>query len=311
MKASLFIHSMLLASLWLSKLSAQDDAPKWDVEIPLRMNHATPAMPAPKADPINFKILNSLTARMDVTEAAEMPDLPPITGTINATVQLVEDPHLPDPPPPLPALAPDDPAVLARFAEMKGKHRGIELVFFSATVYDHNRTLVKVYPRGNHIDSVTAWSNIDFNHLCGISTFRVKDQENSSFYDYGFFMGISNTDTRRMKRNSADTHLTRKPLALPEIPIMPDEAVGGAHFEVVEGNKQSQAYATLEQIHLLYRKEGKKLQRECLAREKAQAARKAFLLANPQQPKDVTIQFWHRETPSPSGLQNLNEQEQK
>ena len=75
---------------------------------------------------------------LDVVEPPPMTGLPPVTGTITQTVHLVEDPGLPDPPPPLPALPVDDPAVLARMAEMQAKHRGIQIAFVSATVYDHS-----------------------------------------------------------------------------------------------------------------------------------------------------------------------------
>lgn len=52
--------------------------------------------------------------------------------------------------------------------------------------------------------------------------------------------------------------------------------------------------ATLEQIHDLYRKEGKQMEAATLAREKARADRKAYLLANPPVPDDVAIRFWNR-----------------
>lgn len=93
-----------------------------------------PSEPAPKPEPIDFKVLASRTQRMKVTEAPEMAGLPPIKGTINVTVQMVKDPGLPDPPPPLPALPPDDPLVIARMKELRENYHGPELVFLSATV---------------------------------------------------------------------------------------------------------------------------------------------------------------------------------
>jgi hypothetical protein len=100
--------------------------PQWDVEIPVPIADGTPSQPAPQPEPVDFMVLTSRTRRMDVTEAPEMPDLPPIKGAINVTVQMVKDPGLPDPPPPpLPALPPDDPAVIARMAELRKNYRGI------------------------------------------------------------------------------------------------------------------------------------------------------------------------------------------
>ena len=55
---------------------------------------------------------------------------------------------------------------------------------------------------------------------------------------------------------------------------------------------------TLAQVHDLYRKEGVRMEEAFQAREKAHAERKAYLLANPPVPGDVTIRFWKR-PPSP------------
>ena len=74
-----------------------------------------------------------------------MAGLPPVTGTITTTVQLVEDPGFTDPPPPLPALPVTDPAVQARLAEMRLRTGVRQIAFVSATVYDHSRTFLKCY----------------------------------------------------------------------------------------------------------------------------------------------------------------------
>jgi len=233
---------------------------------------------------------------MDVTEAPEMHDLPPIRGTINVTVQIVEDPNLPDPPLPLPALPPDDPVVAARLAELAEKYRGTELVFLSATVYDLNRTLLRIYPNGRVGDSITAWSNLDFNHFSGFSTYRVKDAVDGTLYDFGLLMGIGSIDTRRWKEMAEARGIEYKGPQIPEIPQMPDFADGGPAFAVVEGDAKSPAMDTLEQVHDLYRKEGVKMEKAYHAREKARAERKAYLLANPPKPKDIVIKFWERDS---------------
>jgi hypothetical protein len=41
----------------------------------------------------------------------------------------------------------------------------------------------------------------------------------------------------------------------------------------------------------------------CAAREKAYAARRAYLLANPPKPKDVTVHFWKRTKGDENALQ--------
>jgi hypothetical protein len=290
-------RAFLLAGICFSCAAAQEIATKWDVEIPVPISDGTPAEPVPKPAPLALKVLSSRTTRMDVVEAPEMPGLPPITGTINVTVQVVEDPKLPDPPPPppLPALPPDDPAVIARLAELREKYRATKLVFLSATVYDHNRTLLRIYPNGRVADSVTAWSNLDFNHFSGFSTYRVKDAQDGTLYDFGLLMGIGGIDTRRWKEMAEARGIEYKGPEIPEIPQLPDLTDGGPSFVVVEGDAKSPAMDTLEQIHDLYRKEGARMEEAYHARLKAYEERKAYLLANPPVPDDIVIRFWERD----------------
>ena len=306
MKAPSRALPLLFFSVWFSCLNAQEVTTKWDVEIPGPITDGTPSPPPPKPEPIDFTVLNSRTTRMDVKEAPEMPDLPPITGTINVTVQVVEDPNLPDPPPPLPPLPPNAPAVVAKLAELAEKYRGTELVFLSATVYNHNRTFLRIYPNGRVVDSVTAWSNLDFNHFSGFSTYRVKDGEDGTLYDFGLLMGIGSTDTKRWAELAAEKGFEYK---APEIPEMPDLADGGPSFIVVEGDAKSPAMDTVEQIHDLYRKEGTRMEEAYNAREKAREERKAYLLANPPKPQDVTVRFWKRNRPVAKGESVTEEQE--
>jgi hypothetical protein len=302
MNTSLRTTTALLCSLGLASLCAQEAARKWDVEIPDPISDGTRPAPTPAPEPIDFTVKNSLTTRMEVTKAPEMSDLPPISGTINVTVQLVEDPQLVDPQPPLPALPPDDPAVVARLAELIERYQGTQLVFLSASVHDHNRTFLRIYPNGKHDGAVTAWSNLDFNHFSGFSTFRVKDGIDGTLHDIALLMGIGNTDSQGLEELAKTSGVEHD---APVIPEMPDLAVGGPTFILVEGDAKSPAMDTLEQIHDLYRNEGARMELAYHAREKAQAERKAYLLANPPKPKDVTIQFWKRNNPSPKGVQAL------
>lgn len=265
-------------------------APQWEVEIPGPIADGTPPEPAPKPEPIEFKTLSSRTTPKQVTEAPELSGLPPVTGVINVTVQKVEDPGLPDPPPPLPALPPSDPAVIARLEEFRETYRGTELVFLSATVYDHSRTLLRIYPNGKRDGKISAWSNIDFKHFGGFSTFRVKEAD-GTFHDCGLMMGIGDCDTvkvrQRLAREGAE-------FDEPVIPELPDLATSGPSFVLVEGEKDGEAMDTLSQIHALYAKEGQRMKEAYEARVKAYEERKAYLLANPPKPEDVTIRFWKR-----------------
>lgn len=228
---------------------------------------------------------------MAVTKAPEMPDLPPIKGVINVTVQLVKDPGLPDPPPPLPALPPSDPAVVARLAEARRNYRGTELVFLSATVYDHSRTLLRIYPNGKADGEIIAWSNLDFNQFGGFASYRVTASD-GTFHDYGLLMGIGNENAAAMAQRLARFG---KDYDKPQIPKLPDLAVYGPAFLVIEGQENGEAMATLTQVHDLYRKEGARIEDAFHGREKAYAQRHAYLLAHPPVPENVEIQFWKRD----------------
>lgn len=291
----------LVLAAGLVPVSGQEPVPKWDVEIPGPISDGASPEPAPGPEPVQFTELSSRTKQVDVVEAPEMSDLPPVTGTINVTVKLVEDPQLPSPPPPpLEALPPDDPAVVAQLGELREHYRGMELLFLSCEVHDRSRSLVRIYPNGKTDQEVAAWSNIDFNHFTGFSTYRVRDGVDGSLHDYGLLMGIGNRDSAALQQSAA---LAGREYEAPEIPELPDLAAGGPAFVVVEGEADSPAMATLEQVHDLYRKEGVRMAEACAAREQAREERKAYLLANPEKPKDVTIRVWRR-TP----VQNSQEQ---
>jgi hypothetical protein len=302
MKRSYQAISALWFSVWFPSLHAQEITTKWDVEIPEVIADGTRSELAVKPEPVDFKVLSSRTTRMQVSESSEMSDLPPIRGPINITVQLVEDPNLPDLPPPLPALPPDDPAVIARLAELQEKHRSSELVFLSATVDEHKRTLLRVYLNGRDEGSITAWSNLDFHHFCGLSSYWVKDAQDGSIHDFSFLMGIGTAETGQLETLAESKE---SPDAARKISQLPELATSGPAFILVEGDAKSPAMDTLEQLHDLYRKEGTRMEAAHHTREKAHAERKAYLLANPPKPQDVTIQFWKRNNPSPSGAQAL------
>jgi hypothetical protein len=275
-----------------------------EASIPGPISDGTPSLPPPAPEPIPFHVETSVTKRVHVVESPEMPGLPAPEGDINITVQLVKDPGLPDPPPPMPPAPPDDPAVMARMAELAEKYRETQLVFVSATVYDHYRTFLRCYPSGNgHREEISAWSNLDFNHFSGFATFEVKGTDGET-RQYGLVMALGNEEIvrTRLREQRLDEHeIEFEPV---EIPQLPDLATSGPAFVVKEGDTTNrESMELIEGMHTLYRTEGARMEQAYHARIKAYEDRKAFLLANPPKPKDVTIQFWDREKPSPAGLQ--------
>ncbi len=281
---------------------------KWDVEIPAPIVRKAPAEPIPEPEPIKFEVLSSKTKEVFVREAPEMSDLPPIEGTIKMTVQRVANPGLTDPPPPLPSLPPDDPAVIARLQELRETYRGTNLVFLSASVHMDNkdaeeaRTLLRIYPNGKVGKEVVAWSNLNFLHLTGQGGYRVNYADGTQ-QNVGILMGISPWYTQTVRRMAERAAQAGREYHEPEIPELPDLATAGPDFLVVEGDDDSPAMDVLEQLHDLFEGSGEKLKDQYVARELARAKRKAFLLANPPKPKDVTVRVWRR-------TQTLNAQEE-
>jgi transcriptional regulator with XRE-family HTH domain len=293
MKSQPFALTLLAGIL---PVVAQEPEPKWDVEIPPPVVVEVPAKPTLEPEPIEFEVLSSRTKEVFVSEAAEMPDLPPVEGSIKMTIQRVADPGLPDPPPPLPVLPPDDRAVLARLAELRETYRGTELVFLSASVHlndagsEEARTLLRIYPNGQVGEEVVAWSNVNFLHLTGQGGYRVNHSD-GTHQNMGLLMGISPMYGQTMRRLAEKAG---RDYQEPEIPNLPDLTKAGPAFVAVDGYADSPAMDVLQQLHELFKKSGDTLRDQYLAREKARAERKAYLLANPEKPKDVTIRVWRR-----------------
>ena len=287
--------------------TALDGAPEAtasDTRITDPIADGKPAVPAPPPVPIDFKVKSSTTRRVEIEKAPEFPDLPPIRGTITETVQLVEDPGLTDPQPPVPALAVKDPAVLARMAELRGKYLARQIAFVSATVYDHSRTYLRCYPNGEPGNVICAWSNINFDHFCGFGTFQATGKDGKT-RQYMLLMGISDVNTQRVGEWVAKRGHTYQ---APEAPALPALATGGPAFVIADGDTTNQeSMALIEGMHDLYRVEGQRMEAAYHARIKAEADRKAYLLANPPVPQDTTIRYWKRKSPSPAGMKNLEE----
>lgn len=223
-----------------------------------------------------------------------MAGLPPVKGKINVTVQLVEEPDLPEPAAPLPALPKDDPAVRARLAEALANRHVTRISYVSATVYDHNRTFFRCFLENGERTEISGWSNIDFNHFTGFTSFQTTAAD-GSVREYNLMMGIGNEDTVKPGQIMSKAGREYDPPAIPELP---DNNSGCAYVLTGNGTDDPEAVAMIEGIHRLYQAEGDKLAAAYHERIKAENERKAELLANPPKPKDVTLRFWNRETTS-------------
>lgn len=155
----------------------EEPALQWNVKITSPIADGKPSPPAPPPVLPDFLVKSTVVREMEVVESPPMSGLPPVEGTITATVHLVEDPGLPDPIIPAPRII--DPAKSALFKERAANYAWPVHASVSATVYDRKRTLLKwsfygndkigVNPRKNF----TAWSNVDFSYIGHFSTYQV------------------------------------------------------------------------------------------------------------------------------------------
>jgi hypothetical protein len=269
---------------------------KWEVEIVQPISDGKPQpTPLPPMLP-NFTVSETQTLRKDVTETPPMPGLPPVEGRISLTVRKVVDPELPPLPEPPPPLPPDDAATKAMLEEFSETHKGTDLVFISATVYDNSRTLLRIYLSGGDGWEVTAWSNIDFNHFSGFSSYRTTSPEGEAS-DIALLMGLGNVETDRMSELSDDSEL----LDNPQPPRLRDVTEGPAYV-VVDGNdSEGAALETLKQMHLLYEKEGTRMREAHLSRVAEERKMREYYLANPPKPKDVVLNYWRGKRPASAG----------
>ena len=284
-------------------LQAQEKAPtkptsepsgKWHVEISHEISDGKPAAPAPPAVAPEFQVKESRTIRKDVVESPPMPGLPPVQGRISMTVRKVVDPKLPPLPVALPSVFQDDPEMKARLEEFKEKYHRTELVFVSATVYDHSRTFLRILPNGQVEGEVTAWSNIDFNHFAGVGSYRATSPEGETM-EFGLLMGLGNVDTANMEKLAAKGGSAYEKT---QIPRLPDIASGPA-FVIVSGeDSKSEALDILSQIHELYTTEGSRMETAYLRRVAEEKKLRQFYEAHPPKPKDLVLNYWRGKSPA-------------
>ncbi len=285
------VNMMRILALFLTILGSvgpgsaqQATDPTWDVNISGSILDGTPTEPVAKPDPIPFEVITSQTKRVYVTEAPEMSDLPLVEGIVDVTVKTVEDPDLPVLLRPVVASAEATSLDSEPTTQTIEDYSGSGLVFLSATVYGHSRTFITISPNGTEEGQVSAWSNVNFNHFTGFCSYQVTEEDGTTI-DHSLLMGLGNEE---MENSDSEQ---------PQIPNLPDLTVEGPRFSVVEGDTQGEGMKILTQLHDLYRKEGANLKLAFHAREKAHAERKAYLLANPQKPKDLVVHFWRGKRP--------------
>ena len=193
-------------------------------------------------------------------------------------VDKVEPPPEPTPPEPVVSTASHEQqaAAKARLADAARRYLANRprFVRLSCTVYDHRATLVGWTYQGRQY---RAWSNIDFNHIAGITGFESGDGSTR----YSLWMGIGNQTTGRRLGPTGRT------IPAPEIPVLPTDGPG---FVVVTGDAtDSAALADMTALHALYKAEGARLKAAYELREQHRIEREAWIKANPPPPRDTIL----------------------
>lgn len=192
-------------------------------------------------------------------------------GGRNIIVQhLALDPNNPIQPvfPTPPAATPTEPAPTATYDAPPSF-----LLLLSATVYPGPRTFLNWthhFPDGTS-RQFSGWSNIDFNHYTGVSTFLGTDGNHHTF--------VMALGTEEIAAGNAPEFTTSAPTFIPDVEI------------------PAEALVVVDSLHKIYATESEKLAIAHAGREAARLAEEAELLANPPQPKDLIIRYRIAKTP--------------
>jgi hypothetical protein len=170
---------------------------------------------------------------------------------------------------------------------MRAKHKEIRTFFVTATVYDHERTLLRCRPNGINEAEIKAWSNVDFNHFSGFCNFEARDVD-GELRRYALLLVIINDNSGLRQLRLASKGIAYEG---PDVPLLPADRPA---FVIETENPEVEGIKLLEDLHALYRVEGVRMAAACAARQEAYELRKASLMANPPRPKDVTVHFWPR-----------------
>lgn len=118
------------------------------------------------------------------------------------------------------------------------------------------------------------WSNIDFRHLSGFSSFRTVEGTECSI-----IMSVSYEAKARLK---SPGFTTKTPTFIPDNPRLSEKVLD-----------------PMQSLHQIYQHEGRNLANAYASRVRSEAKSEADLLANPPEAEDLIIRYRIAETPLP------------
>ena len=212
-------------------------------------------------------------------------------GGRTVTIQKIQPLALPPPPIPVkPVTVELDEETSRRFDEYRKAHPATRFLMLGATVFHFNdsppRTLVRYWPPGKG-KSVAFWSSVDFALIAGgIQSFADGAGRNNVMW---IGWGNAKMGTRFDLQKGPNNRYGAPPL--------PEFASGPATFEDVGDQLTAEEVAPIQAIHDLYNKNYEQLKSAYEGRERSRLEHEAWVAANPQQPKDITLNYWRTKTP--------------
>ena len=240
--------------------------------------------PAPEAPKPEYQI-----APTDILQTTTQRE-----GGRNITLQQIKPIALPPPPQPADTAASPSPEFLQRLSEFRAAHPRSAIFNLGATIYQSKgkptRTLLQLWPEGGGAP-IKVWSSADFTLIAGgISSFI-----DSSGRTRHLMIMPSVIDIDRLSALFASKGKT---YTVPQIPTFPE---GKATFQIIGDSPSPSDLTALQSLHDLYNQHHAELLAAYQGREQASLQREAELKANPPQPKDITLRYWHTERPATKG----------
>lgn len=275
--------ALLIAGLFVSSISAtaQNETAISDGKAAEK--------PAAEVPAINFRVLKAWELNL---------------GDHSIRYNRVAPPVLPEQPPPTPSAPPPtaEEIAAAKAAWDREPHKKYEILFLSATVYDHKVTEVRWYGGKREF---RVFSNIDFNYLRGLGSFETEDTV------YTLLMGIGDETTESVtefNQYAAERGFPKK--AWKNIPAVETFSRTRSEFAVVEdkvnGAPAEEDLTALDALHVYYDANKQRLIEESVKLQAANEERARWLKEHPPVPKDTVINYW-KKTSAPASTTILED----
>lgn len=164
---------------------------------------------------------------------------------------------------------------------LRREKKRAEVLFLSATVYDHEVTQLRWFGEAGEC---RAFSNIDFNLLSGVNQIETDDAV------YTILMGLGNESRNAMINRSQlfDGTVAKVP------PLSQFNPTRAEYFVMEDKSKPATAesLAGIDALHRYYDANRTQLAEDYKKREIARAEQEAWNKAHPPLPRDTVINFW-------------------